>query len=199
LEKIAEWVKTPKEFECGASFEYIGYMKRFIGLTFICMLAIPAATFGAEPLKTVPALDPQRYSGKWYEIARYQHAFEKGLVGATAEYTLRPDGTFGVRNGGYKKTLDGAHTEVGAVAWIPDPSRPGALKVKFFGLFNSDYLVFGLDAENYQWAVVGNDARKFLWFLSRTPTVPVEVLEKMKAIAVSQGYDLAELYLVPQK
>jgi apolipoprotein D and lipocalin family protein len=88
---------------------------------------------------------------------------------------------------------------VKAVAWRPNEAVPGALKVKFFGLFTSDYLVFGLDDVDYQWALVGNNSRKYLWFLSRTPEVAPELLEKMKGMAEAQGYDLSKLYIVPQK
>jgi apolipoprotein D and lipocalin family protein len=154
---------------------------------------------GAQPLDTVDSVDVQKYLGRWYEVARFQHGLEKSIVGATAEYSLRPDGRIQVVNSGFKKALDGRYTEVKAVAWVPEASKPGALKVKFFGLFTSDYLIFGLDKEKYSWALVGDDSRDFLWFLSRTPTVPNELLEKMKAIAVAQGYDLSGLYLVPQK
>ena len=154
---------------------------------------------GVQPLKVVDSVDVQKYLGRWYEIARFQQGFEKNIVGATAEYSLRPDGRIQVVNSGFKKALDGRYTQVKAVAWVPDAGKPGALKVKFFNLFTSDYLIFGLDQEGYSWALVGNNERKFIWFLSRTPTVPEELLNKMKAIAVSQGYDLGGLYLVPQK
>jgi apolipoprotein D and lipocalin family protein len=152
-----------------------------------------------QPLALVDSVDVQKYLGRWYEIARFQHGFEKSIVGATAEYSLRPDGRIQVVNSGFKKALDGKYTEVKAVAWVPDAATPGALKVKFFGLFTSDYLIFGLDQEGYSWALVGNNERKFIWFLSRTPTVSDELLAKMKSIAVVQGYDLSGLYLVPQK
>jgi len=152
-----------------------------------------------KPLDLVPALDLQRYLGRWYEVARYQHGFEKTLVGATAEYSLREDGKVSVLNSGFKKTLEGKYTDVKAVAWRPDDAVPGALKVKFFGLFTSDYLVFGLDDVDYQWALVGDNSRKYLWFLSRTPEVAPELLEKMQGIAEAQGYDLSTLYIVPQK
>ena len=154
---------------------------------------------GMQPLDLVDSVDVQKYLGRWYEIARFQHGFEKSIVGATAEYSLRPDGRIQVVNSGFKKSLDGTYTEVKAVAWVPDTAVPGALKVKFFGLFTSDYLIFGLDQAGYSWALVGNNERKFIWFLSRTPTVSEELLNKMKAVAVSQGYDLGGLYLVPQK
>jgi apolipoprotein D and lipocalin family protein len=154
---------------------------------------------GTQPLTLVDQVDAQRYLGRWYEIARFQHGFEKDIVGATAEYSLRPDGRIQVVNSGFKATLDGKYSEVKAVAWVPDLSRPGALKVKFFNLFSSDYLIFGLDQEDYSWALVGENNRKYVWFLSRTSSISSDLLRKMKDIAASQGYNLAELYMVPQK
>jgi lipocalin len=151
------------------------------------------------PLELVPALDPARYMGRWYEIARYPQFFENGLVGATAEYSLRADGRIDVVNSGFRKTLDGKLSSVKAVAYRPDPAKPGALKVKFFNLFPADYLVFGLDADGYQWALVGNNSRKFLWFLARAPEVSDVLLDTMKAMAEAQGYDVSKLYMVPQK
>jgi apolipoprotein D and lipocalin family protein len=154
---------------------------------------------GLGPLDTVPAVDVQRYLGRWYEIARFQHRFEKSIVGATAEYSLRKDGRIQVLNSGFKKELNGAYSAVKAVAWVPDPARPGALKVRFFGLFASDYLIFGLDQENYSWALVGSNTRDYLWFLARTPEISEELFSRMKEIARGQGYDLSGLYKVPQK
>jgi len=183
-------------------------MKTLLGIPVILMLLVSAVftttscattSFAQDPLDLVSELDLQRYLGQWYEVARYQHAFEKSLVGATAEYFLRDDGQIQVLNSGFRNTLDGKYTSVKAVAWRPDDSIPGALKVKFFGLFTSDYLVFGLDEVDYQWALVGNNSRDFIWFLSRTPEVSLQLLDHMRDIAIEQGYDLSELYLVPQK
>lgn len=173
-------------------------MKTIAVMAALLSLAAPLAAQKLPPLETVPVLDVNRYLGRWYEIARFQHSFEKTLVGATAEYALRDDGRVSVLNSGFKRALDGKYTKATAVAWVPDPARPGALKVKFFGLFTSDYLVMGL-GEDYEWAVVGNDDREYLWFLARTPEVSPELLERMKAIALDQGYELSGLYLVPQK
>ncbi|MBU0926560.1 MAG: lipocalin family protein [Spirochaetes bacterium] len=92
-----------------------------------------------------------------------------------------------------------ARGDCGKGLCIPDPNAPGRLKVKFFGLFEADYLIFGLDADTYSWALVGNDSRGYLWFLSRTPAVDEALLERMKAMAAAQGYDLSGLYRVPQK
>jgi apolipoprotein D and lipocalin family protein len=154
---------------------------------------------GLGSLTLVNTVDAQKYLGRWYEIARFQHGFEKAIVGATAEYSLRSDGKIQVVNSGFRNTLDGAYSEVRAVAWVPDPSRPAALKVRFFGLFPADYLIFGLDQENYSWALVGEDSRDYLWFLSRTPTINDELFNRMKELAAGQGFDMSKLYVVPQK
>ena len=154
---------------------------------------------GLVPLKLVDSVDVQRYTGRWYEIARFQHRFEKNIYGATAEYTLRDDGKIQVVNSGFKKSLDGKYTKVKAVAWVPDPAEPGFLKVKFFGLFAADYMIFGLDQKDYSWALVGNNSRDFLWLLARTPEIDNALFEQMKEIARSQGFDVDKLFKVPQK
>jgi apolipoprotein D and lipocalin family protein len=158
-----------------------------------------SAPRGLGPLALVDTVDAQRYLGRWYEIARFQHGFEKSIVGATAEYSLRDDGKIQVVNSGFRNTLDGPYSEVRAVAWMPDPRRPAALKVRFFGLFSADYLIFGLDEDTYSWALVGEDSRDYLWFLSRTPAVDDALFNRMKDLAAAQGYDLSQLYKVPQK
>jgi apolipoprotein D and lipocalin family protein len=166
----------------------------------LAAIAVPSiAAENRPPLVLVPRLDPARYAGSWYEIARFQQGFEKSLVGVKADYAIRADGRIDVVNSGLKKDLNGDLSSIKALAWRPDESKPGALKVRFFGLFASDYLVFGLDDVDYQWALVGNDGRKYLWFLSRSPSVSPELFGKMKAIAEGQGYDLSKLYIVPQK
>ncbi|MBN2049261.1 MAG: lipocalin family protein [Spirochaetales bacterium] len=154
---------------------------------------------GMDPLELVDQVDLDRYLGRWYEVGRYQHRFEDDLVGATAEYSLRDDGRVQVVNSGFKDTLDGPYREVKAVAWRPDPAVPGALKVKFFGLFVSDYMILGLDEENYRWAVVGNNSRDFLWFLARDHEIDEELFQKMTDIAAGQGFDTRPIYRVPQK
>jgi len=154
---------------------------------------------GLGPLPLVAVLDTQRYLGRWYEIARFQHSFEKSLVGVTAEYSLRNDERIQVVNSGFKNVLNGSYEEARGVAWVPDPRRPAALKVRCFWPFAADYLVFGLDLEGYSWALVGDNSRKYLWLLARTPQISDDLLEKMKQIARDQGYDLSNLYTVPQK
>jgi apolipoprotein D and lipocalin family protein len=152
-----------------------------------------------KPLALVDKLDKQRYLGRWYEVARFQHRFEKSLVGVTAEYSVRSDGKIQVVNSGFRDDLNGPYREAVGVAWIPDPRRLAALKVRFFWPFSGDYLVFGLDEQDYSWALVGDNSRRYLWFMARTPQISKELFERMKQIARDQGYDLSALYEVPQK
>jgi len=165
----------------------------------LALFGCAGAPRGLGPLKLVDSLDVQKYLGRWYEIARFTKGFEKNIVGAAAEYSLRDDGRIRVVNSGFRNTLDGPFTEAKGVAWAPDPRRPAALKVSFFWPFAGDYLVFGLDQEGYSWALVGSDSREYLWFLARTPEISDELYQKMRQIAQDQGYDLSTLYKVPQK
>lgn len=155
-------------------------------------LAFCAAPAFAEPpsVQTVPAVDLARYAGKWYEIASFPMFFQRQCVGdTTAEYALRPDGDISVRN--RCRTEDG-FDEATARAWAVDGSGNARLKVQFFWPFRADYWVIGLD-DGYRWAVVGNPGRKYLWILSRTPTLPPEQLEAALASARAQAFDLEQL------
>ena len=146
----------------------------------------------------VKDLDIERYLGTWYEIARFDNSFEKGLVGVTASYSLRKDGKIKVVNAGYKESLDGKRSESVGKAKIPDPKVPSKLKVSFFLFFYGDYYVLELD-EDYQWAIVGSSTDKFLWILSRTPQIDKDLYEQLLAKIVKRGYDIDKLIRVKQK
>ncbi|HYQ56546.1 MAG TPA: lipocalin family protein [Draconibacterium sp.] len=147
----------------------------------------------------VKELNLQRYLGTWYEIARYDHRFERGLVGVTANYSMRPDGKIKVVNSSYKKTLDGEYTEAVGKAKIPDPeNEPAKLKVSFFWFFYGDYYVLELD-EDYQWAVIGSSSDNYLWILSRTPQLAPEVYNELLQGIEDRGYDISKLIKVKQK
>ncbi|MDE6821593.1 MAG: TIGR01777 family oxidoreductase [Bacteroides acidifaciens] len=148
---------------------------------------------------TVRILDLNRYMGLWYEIARYENRFERGLVDVTATYTLRPDGTIRVENRGCKRNFpyDICKTANGH-AKIPDSSQPGKLKVSFFLNFYSDYYVLELDGENYNYALVGSSTDKYLWILSRTPQLPEEIKKKLVTAAERRGYDTNRLQWIEQ-
>ena len=103
---------------------------------------------------TITVFDLNRYLGKWYEVARYDHAFERGLVGTTAEYSLREDGKIKVLNSGYLDTLDGSYQESIGKAKPNSNGKPGQLQVSFFGPFYGNYYILDL-APDYSYSVVG--------------------------------------------
>ena len=147
----------------------------------------------------VKKLDLQKYLGTWYEIARYDHRFERDLVGVTANYSMRPDGKIKVVNSGYKNTLDGEYSEAIGKAKIPDPeNEPAKLKVSFFWIFYGDYYVLELD-KDYQWAVIGSSTDKYLWILSRTPQMAPEIYTDLLKRIADRGYDTSALIKVKQK
>ena len=146
----------------------------------------------------VQHLDIQKYLGTWYEIARYDHKFERGLVGVTATYSMRDDGMIKVINRGFKGTLDGKPSEAVGKAKIPDPSVPSRLKVSFFLFFYGDYYVLELD-QDYRWAVVGSSSDNYLWILSRTPQMDESLYRQILDKLVKRGYNVEKLIKVPQR
>lgn len=133
-----------------------------------------------------------QYLGDWYEIARFDHSFERGIQFSKASYTLREDGKVKVLNSGIK---DGKAKEAEGKAKLTADSR--VLKVSFFGPFYSDYRVLLLDPD-YQWVLVGGSSAKYLWILSRTPQLPEVVRETVLAEATRRGYDVGKLIWVEQ-
>lgn len=131
--------------------------------------------------KTVKELDLNKYLGKWYEIARFDHRFERGLVGVSANYSMRNDGKIRVVNSGYKGSLDGKFSEAIGKAKIPNNDDPAKLKVSFFWFFYGDYFVLEID-KNYKWAIVGSSSDNYLWILSRTPQMnDVYIMKYLKS------------------
>lgn len=149
---------------------------------------------------TVDDLDLSRYMGHWYEIARFDHRFERGLSEVSATYTMRADGTVRVENRGYKHKLpyDICKTATGH-AKMPDPAQPGKLRVSFFLWFYSDYFVLELDNEGYNYALIGSSTDNYLWILSRTPQLPEDIKKKLLAAAERRGYDTGKLIWIQQK
>lgn len=142
---------------------------------------------------TVKAVDLNRYLGSWYEIAKYDHVFERGLDYAMANYTLREDGKIDVLNTGIK---DGRAKDAKGIA--KTTNIPGLLKVSFFGPFYSDYRIMMLDAD-YQYVLVGGSNDKYLWILSRTPQLDDATKTLILAEANRRGYDTSKLIWVKQQ
>lgn len=135
-----------------------------------------------------------RYLGPWYEIARFDHIFERGMENVMAEYLLRDDGKIDVLNSGWK---NGKYKVVNGKARQPDPNDPAHLEVSFFLFFYSDYNILMLD-DAYQVALVGGASPDYLWILSRTPDVEDNILGDLLEEAESRGYDTGKLIWVDQ-
>lgn len=161
----------------------------------ICSLFAPLFSCSREmPVNNTPvvSLDLQRYLGQWFEIARYNHHFEKGLTNSTAAYSLTQDGTVKVVNGGYR---DNQYHE--AVGKAKTTNLPGLLQVSFFGPFYSDYRVMYIDSD-YTYALVGSKSSKYLWILSRFPVLPEGAEQLLLNEAKNRGYDTSSLIWVDQ-
>ncbi len=176
-----------------------------IALVILSFLAINSSFISCKIQKSmidktvVEELDIQQYLGTWYEIARYDHSFERGLVGVTAEYSMRDDGKIRVINSGYKNSLDGEFSQAEGKAKIPNPEKaPAKLKVAFFLFFYGDYFVMELD-KNYKWAVIGSSSDKYLWILSHKPQMESELYNDLLNRLEKRGYDVSSLIKVEQK
>ena len=144
---------------------------------------------------TVKEFDLSRYLGLWYEIARYDHSFERGMDNTMAQYILQDDGTVVVLNTGWK---NGKFKLAEGKAKYKDPEGdPGHLRVSFFLFFYSDYNVMMVD-DNYQISLVGSKAEKYLWILSRTPVPDPDLLRMVLDEAEQRGYDTSQLIWVDQ-
>ena len=164
-------------------------------LIFLSLLLSSCATINGtnmKPLETVNYVDLGRYTGKWYEIARYEHRFQKGCVGSKATYSLRDDGKICVVNECYDKSFSGKLRSVKGKAWVVDKETNARLKVSFFWPFAGDYWIIDL-GENYEYAVVGHPGRKYLWILSRTPEMDENTYNEILTRLENQDYDTTKL------
>ena len=151
-----------------------------------------------KPLETVNYVDINRYIGEWYEIARYEHKFQKGCVGSKATYTMRDDGKITVVNECFDKSSSGKLRSVKGKAWIVDKETNARLKVSFFWPFAGDYWIIDL-GENYEYAVVGHPGRKYLWILSRPPEMEDHVYKSILGRLQKQEYDTSKLIRTGQQ
>ena len=156
------------------------------------MFGCAATANDKQPLTVVDSVDLERYLGKWYEIASYPAWFQKGCTGSTAEYSLLPDGKIQVVNRCRKDNLDGPLKESKGKAEVADTTTNAKLKVWFFWPFKGNYWIIDLNPD-YRWAVVGEPSRKYLWILSRTPTMDEAVYQGIIERLSQKGYDPAGL------
>jgi len=164
----------------------------------LCMLLIlSGCTWGSRPtgppVTVVPKVDLSRYAGKWHEIAKYPNRFQRGCVGATAEYTLAPDGkSVEVVNRCMEEGPGGKERSIRGKAKVVEPATNAKLSVTFFWPFSGDYWILALGSE-YEYAVVGTPDRKYLWILARTPTITDDLYARLVEEARRQGFDPARI------
>lgn len=149
------------------------------------------------PLKTVKNVDINKYLGEWYEIARLPNTFEKNLDCVTATYLSLPKGEIKVINKGYVIGKHPKFKTVNGKAWIPNKEELGKLKVQFFWPFSGDYWIIALD-ENYNWALVGDPSRKYLWILARTKQIPENLYQSILKTAKEKNFPVETIIRVNQ-
>lgn len=145
-----------------------------------------------ENVKPVENFKLEKYLGKWYEIARLDHSFERGLSRVTADYSLRDDGGLKVINRGYS-VKENKWKEAEGKAYFVRGSDQGYLKVSFFGPFYGSYIVFELDHENYQYSLVSGPDKSYFWILARTPQINENIKNVLIAKAAALGFDTSKL------
>ncbi len=151
-----------------------------------------------ENVKPVDQFRLERYLGRWYEIARLDHSFERGLSRVTADYSLRDDGGVRVLNRGYSEKEKKWKEAEGKGYFVRGPDQ-GHLKVSFFGPFYGSYIVVELDREDYQYALVCGPDKSYLWLLSRGTEMKGEVRDRLIAKAAALGFDTGRLIFVDHR
>ena len=150
-----------------------------------------------QNLSTVEKVDIEKYVGQWYEIARLPNSFEKGLQCVTATYTLKKNKKIEVLNQGYSSKDPEKLSRAKGRAWVPNTDYPGRLKVSFFWPFAGNYYIISLD-EEYNYALVGDPSRKYLWILARSKTLDDTIYSKLLDIAKINGFDINRIIKVDQ-
>ena len=164
----------------------------------LCLLFLTGCVTVPDTIKPVEPFELQKYLGKWYEIARLDHSFERGLTQVTAEYSLREDGGVRVLNRGYS-SREGRWQEAEGKAFFAGRPDQGFLKVSFFGPFYGSYIVFALDQTDYQYALVSGPTTSYLWILARTPHIYPDLQQTLVAKAAASGFDTSALIFVEQQ
>ena len=170
-------------------------MKPLARMILVTSLALAAGCVSVPKVDNAPvsAFDLNRYLGEWYEIARFDHSFERGVEQAKANYTQNADGTIKVLNSGIKDSKPKT-----AIGKGKTTDTPGLLRVSFFGPFYADYRVMLID-KDYTYALVGSGSADYLWILSRTSGLPETAKSELLAEAQRRGYVTDKLIWVKQK
>lgn len=168
---------------------------RSLIISLLCVVTLVAcSTSPPEGLAPVTPFDLNRYLGQWYEIARLDHSFERGMSDVNATYQLQADGSIKVINRGYNTENQTWKEAIGRALFVGD-SRIASLKVSFFGPFYGGYHVIALDP-NYRWSLVTGPDRDYLWILARDQTLPDEIQKQLISKAKALGFATDKLIWV---
>ena len=167
-------------------------------LSFLIIFSLSGCLGMPDGVRPVDDFELNKYLGKWYEIARLDHSFERGLSQVTATYELQDDGSVSVTNRGYSIRNNEWREAKGKAKFVNEPDD-GYLKVSFFGPFYGSYVIFGLDHENYQYAFVSGPNTSYLWLLSRTPTISQSIRDKFLKHASELGFATDKLIFVEHR
>lgn len=170
-------------------------MRKFYWLGFIFLMGCDVAPDNVQP---VSGFELNRYLGKWYEIARMDHSFERGLEQVTANYSLRSDGSVKVINRGFNPGKNKWKEAEGKAYFVGEPDI-GQLKVSFFGPFYGGYNIIELDKEGYQYSLVCGPNLSYLWILARDPNLDQKTVDGLVSKASSLGFETDKLIFVKHK
>lgn len=166
-------------------------------MTLLTTILQTGCTGVPDGVQVVTEFELDRYLGTWYEIARLDHSFERGMSNVTANYSMRDDGGVMVINRGYKVAKGDWDQATGKAYFVDDPNV-GRLKVSFFGPFYGGYNIVELDKVHYQFAMVAGPNRSYLWILARSPTLDNDILSALVNNAKQLNFATNELIYVDQ-
>jgi apolipoprotein D and lipocalin family protein len=173
-----------------------GYtIMKSISIILLLLLVLAGCAGSPSGIQAVRNFDVNRYQGKWYEIARLDHSFERGLDNVSALYTLRGDGGIDVLNRGFDKRKDRWKQTKGRAYFVKDKTV-GRLKVSFFRPFYAGYNVIALDHENYSYALVCGPDRSYLWILAREKPLSRSLIDKLLKKAENLGFEVEKMIFV---
>lgn len=171
-------------------------------LLFSLLVMLSSCTGTPSHVTVVNSLDANQYLGTWYEIARLDHSFERGLDNVTATYTLRDDAGIKVINKGFNTDTKEWKEAIGKAYFVDkahsDGTRTGKLKVSFFGPFYAGYNIIALDKPYYNYAMICGPNRDYFWILSRTPQLAYPIKQHLIAQAKELGFATDKLIYVNQ-
>lgn len=171
-------------------------------LWFIVLLLLNSCMGVPDNVNIVEGVDAEQYLGTWYEIARLDHSFERGLDNVTAHYALQNDGSIKVTNRGYNRKDEKWNDAIGKAYFIEEPNADktytGKLKVSFFGPFYGAYNIIALDKVYYNYVMVCGPNKDYLWILSRTPELTYPIKQQLVSQANELGFATDKLIYVNQ-